>query len=164
MTEPNTRLVYGSSLEPGHTMWVNNRHGWGVVRNAATSADDRGRRVFEVQCADGEARTFRCSDRGMVKVQRPGPVTRRLAEAVLAEIKKAWRSSMPKDGPTLRDYTHGEVSLPGSWSIDWEDGDAPYNWPWLFTERQHAERTVPLGVHLEAISGVVLGIYPNETT
>lgn len=57
-------------------------------------------------------------------------VTRQQAEAVLAIIEKRFATYLqgagPKDRPTLRDHTHGEVKS-GSWSIDWESG-SPEAW------------------------------------
>jgi hypothetical protein len=81
------------------------------------------------------------------------------ARKVLDEITKLWPVGEGQDGPNLRDHDHEDLS-PGSWSIDWEGGDAPYDWTFLFVDRQYESRTIPAGVFIEPINGVILGVYP----
>lgn len=86
--------------------------------------------------------------------------TRREARRVLIAMRNWYaRSGWFENGapePTLYDHTHEEQSA-GSWSIAWEGG--LYDWPMDFADRVFTGEIAPLGLHLEPINGVSLGIY-----
>lgn len=84
-------------------------------------------------------------------------VTRRQAEAVVAEIKKQFPAEAGWDHSQihLRDHTHEELPR-GRWSVDWEGQGfvCPEEWAVKF-------RTSVPGVGVEPIKSFVLLIYPN---
>lgn len=81
-------------------------------------------------------------------------VTRKQAEAVLADIKATYASyiTAPTDGPQLRTNDHEELPT-GCWSIDWEEG--PTDWTLDYSQARSGQ-----GQLLEPINHIILGVYP----
>ena len=81
-------------------------------------------------------------------------VSRTAAQAILDDIKAVYAQYLmgASTGPTLRDHDHEELPA-GSWSIDWEEGPEG----WVF---EYSQNTGQLGLLLEPINHVILGIHP----
>jgi len=80
--------------------------------------------------------------------------------AVIAAVNAhliAAHGSLWDGGLFVSDHNHGDVTSPGSWCLAFEGA---YEWPWNFTEAQHANRTVPASVFIEPGTGWWLGVHP----
>jgi hypothetical protein len=84
------------------------------------------------------------------------------AKAV-AEAIAAHYATYEPDGRDffLADHTH-ECLSPGTATVAWEGG--PYEWPIWWPETAAAAKLARrLRVRFEAVNGVILAVYPNET-
>jgi hypothetical protein len=83
----------------------------------------------------------------------------KLAASVAAVAAALYRE--PTESFFIADHTHEELPK-GSALVAWEGGDFDYGWTVDFTGNQPEAQEIArsLGVFLEPINSVILGIYP----